>query len=80
MASTGSRAANGHASNGVVVLPADASADRAAGDQKLSETLPATDRRIIVSLPDGTVLTLIGVPSLLIAVPDWIGASTPQKA
>jgi hypothetical protein len=76
MVRTGSRPINGHASN-VEVLPVATVADPTADAQGLVEELPARDGRIVVTLPDGTVLTLIGVPRLVIAA-DWIGTGAPR--
>jgi hypothetical protein len=64
----------------VVLLPAAAAAGTPPGAQRLPEELPTREGRITVTLPDGTVLTLIGVPRLLIPVCDWIGTGNPQPA
>jgi hypothetical protein len=36
--------------------------------------------RIVVTLPDGTMMTLIGATHLLLDGPGWIGMGTPLEA
>jgi hypothetical protein len=72
MVSNGSDRANGHAP-----LPPDAAREAAGGPEDMVESPPTVADRITVTLPDGTMLTLIGVPRLLIAAAGGIGTGSP---
>jgi len=45
-----------------------------------AEDLPPADGRIIVTLPDGTVLTLIGATRLVLAIPGSTAAGATPSA
>jgi hypothetical protein len=57
-----------------------ASADASVNGEAVPESARAGDGRITVTMPDGTMLTLIGVPRLLIAGSDGIGIGTPRQS